>query len=179
MATAAPTLGNAEYQLFALGNARCNGTNPLTLPDTGPSPEEQAAQREFDRNLQAVLAGLPENQRLAMALLVFALRQVLTDAQWSTPEKFVRVSFWGLNVGLGLMVLSNLFPGGVLQLVDVLNHGYWHARSTEFLNARIVRYIEWARLPADIIFIVAGVVPVVVASGLAYRAMRQSPVRKS
>ncbi len=116
---------------------------------------------------------------LAMALLVFALRQVLTDAQWQTPEKFLRVSFWGLNIGLGLMVVSNLFPGGVLQLVDVLNHGYWHARSPEFLNERIVRYIEWARLPADIIFIVAGVLPAVVASGWTYVSMRQSRVRKS
>jgi nitric oxide reductase subunit B len=116
---------------------------------------------------------------LAMALVVFALRQVSTDAQWATAEKFVRVSFWGLNIGLALMVLSNLFPGGVLQLIDVLNNGYWHARGPEFLNERIVRYIEWARLPADIIFILAGVVPVVVASGWTYRAMRQSQVRKS
>ncbi|MBM2805070.1 MAG: nitric-oxide reductase [Deltaproteobacteria bacterium] len=116
---------------------------------------------------------------LAMALLVFALRQVLTDAQWATPEKFIRVSFWGLNIGLALMVVINLFPGGVLQLIDVLNHGYWHARSPAFLTERIVRYIEWARLPADVIFIFAGVVPAVAASGWAYMSMRQSPVRKS
>ena len=111
---------------------------------------------------------------LAMALLVFALRQVLTDAQWQTPEKFIRISFWGLNIGLGLMVVSNLFPGGVLQLIDVLNNGYWHARGPEFLNERIVRYIEWARLPADGVFIVAGVVPVLIAVVLSYRSMRQS-----
>jgi nitric oxide reductase subunit B len=30
---------------------------------------------------------------LAMALLAFALRQVLTDAQWARPKKFIRVSF--------------------------------------------------------------------------------------
>jgi len=111
---------------------------------------------------------------LAMALLVFALRQVLTDAQWQRPEKFIRISFWGLNIGLGLMVVSNLFPGGVLQLIDVLNHGYWHARSPEFLNERIVRYIEWARLPADGVFIAAGVIPVVVAVLVGYNSMRQS-----
>ncbi len=116
---------------------------------------------------------------LAMALLVFALRQVLTDVQWETPEKFLRISFWGLNIGLALMVVSNLFPAGVLQLADVLNHGYWHARSPAFLNERIVRYIEWARLPADVIFIIAGVIPAVVASGWTYLSMRQSLVRKS
>lgn len=116
---------------------------------------------------------------LAMALVVFALRQVLTDAQWQTPEKFIRISFWGLNIGLALMVVSNLFPGGVLQLVDVLNYGYWHARGPEFLNERIVRYIEWARLPADIIFIVAGVVPAVLASGWTYMSVRKSVGRAS
>ena len=108
---------------------------------------------------------------LAMALLVFALRQVLTDAQWATPEKFIRTSFWGLNIGLALMVVSNLFPAGVLQLVDVLNHGYWHARSPEFLNEEIVRMIEWARLPADIIFIAAGVLPALFATGWTYKSM--------
>ena len=115
----------------------------------------------------------------AMALLAFALRQVLTEAQWAGPEKFMRLSFWGLNIGLGLMVLSNLFPGGVLQLVDVLNHGYWHARSPAFLNERIVRYIEWARLPGDAIFIVAGVIPALVACGWTYNSVRKSLARGS
>ena len=111
---------------------------------------------------------------LAMALLVFALRQVSTDAQWQRPEKLIRFSFWGLNIGLGLMVLSNLFPGGVLQLVDVLNHGYWHARSPEFLNESIMRIIEWARLPADFIFIVAGVLPALIATAWIYGTMKKS-----
>lgn len=111
---------------------------------------------------------------LAMALLVFALRQVLSDAQWTGPEKFIRISFWGLNLGLALMVVSNLFPAGVLQLVDVLRHGYWHARGPEFLNERIVRVIEWARLPADGVFIVAGVLPALIAALLTYRMMRRA-----
>ena len=114
---------------------------------------------------------------LAMALLVFALRQVLTDVQWAPLEKFIRVSFWGLNIGLALMVLSNLFPGGVLQLADVLHHGYWHARGPEFLNERIVRIIEWARLPADVVFIVAGVIPALVASGWTVVSMKKVPSR--
>ncbi|MGE5218626.1 MAG: nitric-oxide reductase large subunit [Chloroflexota bacterium] len=111
---------------------------------------------------------------LAMALLVFALRQVSSDAQWIIPEKFIRISFWGLNLGLALMVVSNLFPAGVLQLIDVLHHGYWHARGPEFLNERIVRIIEWARLPADGVFIVGGVVPALIAALLTYRFMHQT-----
>ena len=112
---------------------------------------------------------------LALALLVFALRQVSTDRQWARTEKLVRVSFWGLNIGLALMVVSNLFPGGVLQLIDVLNHGYWHARSLEFLNQPIVRFIEWARLPGDLVFIGLGVMPTVIAALVTYRSIRETP----
>ena len=36
---------------------------------------------------------------LAVALMVFALRQVLADDQWTRVEKYVRLSFWGLNIG--------------------------------------------------------------------------------
>jgi nitric oxide reductase subunit B len=99
---------------------------------------------------------------LAMALMVFALRQVSTDSQWRSTQKWIGGSFWGLNIGLALMVVTNLFPGGVLQLFDVLNSGYWHARGPAFLNEKTVRIIEWLRLPGDIIFIGAGVVPALI-----------------
>jgi len=111
---------------------------------------------------------------LAIALMVFAFRQVLADGPWQRVERYVRISFWGLNGGLALMVVSNLFPGGVLQLWDVLNHGYWHARGPEFLNEHIARLIEWARLPGDLIFIGLGVVPLVLAAATTYRLMRES-----
>ena len=113
----------------------------------------------------------------AVALMVLGFRQVLSDEQWVRPEKYVRVSFWGLNIGLLLMVAGNLFPGGVLQLNDVLNNGYWHARGADYLNQDFVRFIEWCRLPGDLIFIILGVVPLVIAAGLTYWSMRQSAVK--
>jgi len=108
---------------------------------------------------------------LGVALMVFVFRQVSSDVEWVRIERFIRFSFWGLNVGLALMVVTNLFPGGVLQLADALNNGYWHARSPEFLNQGIIRTIEWLRLPGDVVFIVFGVVPLVIASGMAYKAL--------
>ena len=39
---------------------------------------------------------------LAVALMVFAFRQILDDAQWTRVDKYVRVSFWGLNLGSGI-----------------------------------------------------------------------------
>ncbi len=109
---------------------------------------------------------------LGMALMVFALRQVLVDAEWAKVERYVRISFWGLNIGLALMVVTNLFPAGVLQLLDVLNNGYWHARGPEFLNQGVMRTIEWLRLPGDAIFIELGVVPALIATGLTCRFLR-------
>jgi nitric oxide reductase subunit B len=110
----------------------------------------------------------------AISFMVFAIRQVLPDEQWTPVERYVRLSFWGLNIGLALMVVLNLFPGGVLQLLDVLKNGYWHARSPDYLNGRIPTMIEWMRLPADAIFILLGVVPSLIAVGLTYRFVRRS-----
>lgn len=71
---------------------------------------------------------------LSLALIVFALRQVLNNLQWKKIEKFIALGFWRLNIGLLLMSLISLFPGGVFQLLDVLNNGYWHARSQAYLG---------------------------------------------
>ncbi len=108
---------------------------------------------------------------LAMALMVFALRQVTPDSAWEGSARFIRISFWGLNGGLALMIIFNLFPGGVLQLIDVLNNGYWHARGPEFLNQRIVRVVEWLRMPGDFIFIGLGVLPAVAVAVTTYFKM--------
>jgi nitric oxide reductase subunit B len=111
---------------------------------------------------------------LAMALLVLGLRHVLTDEQWVLPEKFVKLSFWGLNIGLALMVITNLFPEGILQIWDVLENGYWHARSLEFIGTDRIRMLEWFSMPSHLILIIIGVVPMVIASGLTYLRIRKT-----
>ena len=111
---------------------------------------------------------------LAVALMVFAMRQTLPDAPWRRVEKRVQVSFWGLNIGLALMLLLNLFPGGIVQLRDVLENGYWHARSLEFIGQPLMRTLEWLRLPGDVVFILGGVVPAVLAAGMAWRFRNES-----
>jgi nitric oxide reductase subunit B len=110
----------------------------------------------------------------SIAFMVFAIRQVLPEKEWGKVEKYIRISFWGLNIGLAGMVALNLFPGGVLQFFDVLKNGYWHARGPEFLNDRVITLIEWIRLPADAIFILFGVVPLLVSAGFTYRLIKTS-----
>jgi nitric oxide reductase subunit B len=102
-------------------------------------------------------------------VLVFALRQVSSDAHWGKMERYLRVSFWGLNIGLAGMVVLNLFPTGVLQLLDATKYGYWHARSVEFSSQPLIVVLEWARMPADLVFIFLGVVPLVIVTLLTYR----------
>ena len=104
----------------------------------------------------------------AVALMVLAFRQSSTDLQWARIEKYIRVSFWGLNIGLALMIACTLFPGGILQFHDVLVHGYWHARGLTYLNQGFARTIEWIRLPGDTVFIVFGVIPLMIAAIMTY-----------
>jgi nitric oxide reductase subunit B len=113
---------------------------------------------------------------LSVALLVFACREVVEDSTWTRLEKFVRLSFWGLNLGLASMIVFSLFPGGVMQLHDVLENGYWHARGHEYLGTTAARLVEWARLPGDLIFIFAGVTPLVWITANAYWSIRHIPV---
>ncbi len=105
---------------------------------------------------------------LGVSLMVFAFREASSEAAWRRIGKLVGLSFFGLNAGLMLMVVTNLFPGGVRQLHDVLVNGYWHARSPEFLTKGLMHTIEWLRLPADALFIGLGCVPLVLAGLLVY-----------
>jgi nitric oxide reductase subunit B len=101
---------------------------------------------------------------LALAVLVFCLRAMQTDVVWKGTVRFVRLGFWGLNAGLALMVLTDLFPGGVLQLWDSLSHGYWHARRLTFLMSGTFHTLEWVRIFADFVFLTLGVVPILIAA---------------
>ncbi len=109
---------------------------------------------------------------LAITLMVFSMRHVSTDSQWMGLEKYVKISFWGLNIGLLMMVIFSMFPGGVLQLLDVLNNGYWHARSLTYTGQHTARLIEWLRTPGDLVFIVVGVLPLLYAITRCYFNLR-------
>jgi nitric oxide reductase subunit B len=105
---------------------------------------------------------------LALAVLVFCLRSMQTDDTWRGTEKLVKTGFWGLNVGLALMVLLDLFPAGVLQLWDSMSNGYWHARRLSYLMGGTFHVLEWLRIAADMTFLIAGVVPIVLAALRSY-----------
>ena len=109
---------------------------------------------------------------LGIGLIVFAIRQTVDETLWRILEKYIRVGFWGLNGGLLMMVILSLFPAGLLQLVDVLENGYWHARSLAYTGSDLARILEWSRFPGDVVFIVVGVVPIAIAAVRAYLSGR-------
>jgi nitric oxide reductase subunit B len=56
-----------------------------------------------------------------------------------------------------------------VQLRDVLENGYWHARSLAFIGQPLMHTLEWMRMPGDLVFIFAGVVPALLAAAMAWR----------
>lgn len=105
---------------------------------------------------------------LALAVTMFCMRAMQTEKIWEKTKKLVKIGFWGLNIGMGLMVVIDLFPSGILQLWDSMLNGYWHARHLNFIMSGFFHTLEWIRLGADAIFILVGVVPTVCAIFITY-----------
>jgi len=99
---------------------------------------------------------------LAIALALFSLRNIVEPKYWK--EKWLMVSFWGLNIGLMGMILVALAPIGVMQALESFSHGFWSARSLEFYQQPLVQTLLWLRMIPDTVFIVAGALPLVAAS---------------
>jgi nitric oxide reductase subunit B len=92
---------------------------------------------------------------LGIALVLFCMRGLRPRQIWD--EKILRLSFWSLNIGLALMGLLTLLPLGTMQLLAAIEHGYWYARSAEFMQRPIVDLLIWMRVPGDVIFSVGAV----------------------
>ena len=107
---------------------------------------------------------------LAIGFFMFIARHFIRPDRGS--EWAMKLSFWGLNVGLALMLCANLIPMGGLQLYDAVQNGYWHARQPEFFAQPWPRIIEWLRMPGDLIFLFVGILPVV------YLAIRMFAARR-
>ena len=85
----------------------------------------------------------------------------------------LRGAFWSFNIGLTLMALLTLLPMGILQLQAALDHGYWYARSAEFMGQPLIHALVWLRVPGVTIFSIGALL-------LAWFVARQwiAPVRR-
>lgn len=105
---------------------------------------------------------------LALGTVMFCMRAMEDEALWNRTKAFIKIGFWGLNLGMALMVILDLFPAGVLQLWDAMQNGYWHARELSYLMSGTFHTLEWVRIFGDMTFIVVGVIPIVYAILIAF-----------
>lgn len=103
----------------------------------------------------AALMGVYGN--LAISAMLFCLRFLMPSTAWDS--RCISLSFWGLNVGLVLMVLLDLFPVGVMQLSAVMANGLWFGRSQAFQISSAFQALTWMRIIGGAIFFLGGVVP--------------------
>jgi nitric oxide reductase subunit B len=106
----------------------------------------------------AALMGVYGN--LAIAAMLFCARFLANPSCWSS--RLLDCTFWSLNIGLILMVLMDLFPVGVYQLIAVLEHGLYWARSLEFINTIPFQTLTWLRAVGGYLFLLGGVIPLLV-----------------
>jgi nitric oxide reductase subunit B len=109
---------------------------------------------------------------LGIGLMLFCLRGIKPDAHWR--EGWLRGAFWTLNIGLALMGLLTLLPIGLLQLNAALEHGYWFARSAEFMDRPLIHMLVWMRVPGDTLFSVGALLVAVFVASL-WLAPRRRP----
>ena len=108
---------------------------------------------------------------LGIGLVLFCLRGLKPDLVWS--ERLLKTSFWSFNIGLALMGVMTLLPIGTLQLLAAVDHGYWYARSAEFMQQPIIDFLVWIRVPGDILFSIGALTLVWFVLGLWIRPRRE------
>ena len=105
---------------------------------------------------------------LGIGLMLVCLRALEPGKQW--PEKWLKFSFWAMNIGLLAMCVGSLLPVGLLQTWAAVNKGYWYARSSEFLDTPLLKTLRWLRVPGDTIFALGALALVAVVLALTLRA---------
>jgi nitric oxide reductase subunit B len=87
---------------------------------------------------------------LGIGLMLFCLKGLTARRVWKIAV--LSFAFWAINVGLALMVLLSLLPLGLLQTWASVEHGFWYARSAEFLQTDLMTTLRWFRVIGDTIF---------------------------
>ncbi len=92
---------------------------------------------------------------LGIGLTLFCLRGLFgRDVH---ADRLLAWSFWGLNIGLAMMVFMSLVPAGIYQAVAAISHGLWYARSPAIVHSSVMEGLVWLRVPGDIVFAGGGI----------------------
>jgi len=92
---------------------------------------------------------------LGVGLTLFCLRGLFERP--AHADRLLAWSFWGFNIGLGMMVFMSLVPAGIYQAAAAMSHGLWYARSPAIVHSSVMETLVWLRVPGDIVFAGGGV----------------------
>ncbi|UCF22424.1 MAG: nitric-oxide reductase large subunit [Ralstonia sp.] len=87
---------------------------------------------------------------LGIGLMLFCLRGLY--ARSLHADSLLKPAFWGLNIGLAMMVFMSLLPAGIYQAWASITKGMWYARSPEIVHSKLMETLVWLRVPGDIVF---------------------------
>lgn len=93
---------------------------------------------------------------LGIGLMLFCLRIYDHKSQWS--DRTLGWGFWMMNIGLFAMCVFSLLPVGLMQTWAAVEHGYWYARTSEFMQTPVMHFWRWMRVPGDTIFAIGAFV---------------------
>lgn len=114
---------------------------------------------------------------LGIGLMLVCLRALIPGREWK--DGMLKFSFWSLNGGLMMMCVLSLLPVGLMQTWASVDHGYWYARSPEFMQTDVMQTLRWLRVPGDTVFFLGAVALVLFVAGLktghSFRKSASSP----
>jgi nitric oxide reductase subunit B len=87
---------------------------------------------------------------LSLGLMLVIARKLSAGRVWK--ENLLAVAFWGMNIGLGLMIALSLLPIGLAQTWASVETGLWYARSAEFMQLPWIEALRWMRIVGDMVF---------------------------
>lgn len=94
---------------------------------------------------------------LAIAAMAFCARLTVKPEKWN--DRIWGVSFWSINLGLAAMLFLSIFPAGIYQLVESVQHGFWYARSSAVIQSNFFQKATWLRVLGDLLFVLFGAIP--------------------
>jgi nitric oxide reductase subunit B len=87
---------------------------------------------------------------LGIGLMLFCLRGLF--GRDLHADRYLGWTFWGLNIGLAMMVFMSLLPAGIYQAYASVSKGLWFARSPEVVHSKVMEALVWLRVPGDVVF---------------------------
>lgn len=113
---------------------------------------------------------------LSIGLLLFSWRGLVEKAHWS--DGFLKLSFFGFNIGLLMLTLGTLFPVGILQTWTSFKEGLWAARDASFFETGAVHLLGSLRIIPDLTIIVLGVLPLAYFLFKTYRYLKATEIKE-